>query len=84
MLTLVTRYGDKGAIVSYIQKLLYDLGNKIVVDGIYGSQTKKTVAAFQKEKKKKKQTCCNGYGERNRTGFDGAGTDKCPCFSCTF
>lgn len=41
--------GDKGARVTAVQKLLYDLGYTIVVDGDFGKQTEAVVQQFQKD-----------------------------------
>ncbi|MEN9684832.1 MAG: hypothetical protein RLZZ28_618 [Bacteroidota bacterium] len=41
--------GSRNAAVSTLQKSLYDLGYEIVVDGIFGPDTEKTVRQFQKE-----------------------------------
>ena len=51
----VLQKGDKGADVAELQKNLFDLSFKISIDGDYGSETKRTVQAFQK-KHKLKQT----------------------------
>ena len=41
--------GDKGSDVAVIQKLLYDLGYTIVVDGSFGPKTAAVIKQFQKE-----------------------------------
>ncbi len=43
------RRGDKGAGVTRIQKMLYDLNYKIVVDGDFGPATERIVKQFQRE-----------------------------------
>ncbi|MBL7921597.1 MAG: peptidoglycan-binding protein [Bacteroidia bacterium] len=47
----IFKKGDNNANVANFQKQLYDLGYKITVDGIFGSETEKIVKQFQKENK---------------------------------
>lgn len=46
---VVCKKGDIGATVARIQKMLFDLGFEMVVDGDFGSKTEQRVKDFQKE-----------------------------------
>ena len=48
---LTISMGSKGADVVTLQKILFDLGNKITVDGDFGPQTDTVVKKFQKSNK---------------------------------
>lgn len=39
--------GDRGTSVTMLQKLLHDLGFKVIADGIFGNETETAVKAFQ-------------------------------------
>ncbi|MCW5910126.1 MAG: peptidoglycan-binding protein [Cyclobacteriaceae bacterium] len=46
---MIYKRGSRGADVVRLQKMLYDLGYSITVDGDYGIKTERTVKNFQKE-----------------------------------
>lgn len=43
------RRGERGSRVTTLQKMLYDLGYEIVVDGDFGGQTERAIKKFQQE-----------------------------------
>src|SRR6185436_8585976 len=48
-ISVVLKQGDAGTGVAYRQKLLYDLGYEMVVDGEFGPGTESAVRKFQKD-----------------------------------